>query len=349
VENAEQMSGLTVHHTYLGTSGSHIAITPSRGVIAVSTPEITETDIQRVIKAAQNAPIGRNSHILRIIPKSFSVDDQEDINSPLGMSGVRLEVDAHVITGNMSILKNLERSVHQASIDVNDIVPAPLAAAESVLTRRQKELGTIAIDIGSSSTSITIYEDGSLIHTAVIPIGGQNVTKDIAIGLRTSIDAAEKLKIEYGTNIVNEINDDEEIDLETISKIDSHVISRKHLSEIIQARYYEILMLIKEELKLVGRDGVLPGGAIISGAASKMEGTLELAREALSIPVQLGYPQGVQGMVDQIDDPAYATAIGLIIWGITHNQDDIKSARSFSFDFSGLIKTIGDFIKKLLP
>ncbi|HID91518.1 TPA: cell division protein FtsA [Candidatus Gracilibacteria bacterium] len=347
VENAERMSGLAVHHVYLGTSGSHIETTPSRGVIAVSHQEISDADIQRVIEAAQNAPIGRNAHILRIIPRTFAIDDQSDIQNPLGMSGIRLEVDAHVITGNVSILKNLEKSAYQASIDVNDIIPAPLASAEAVLTRRQKELGVVAIDIGSSSTSVTVYEEGSLVHTAIVPIGGASVTKDIAIGLRTSIDAAERLKIGYGTNIVNEVLEDEEIDLEKISKIDSHIVSRKHLSEIIQARYYEILMLVKEELKLVGRDGVLPGGATLSGGGSKMAGTLELSREVLSIPVQVGYPQGVQGMVDQINDPSYATAVGLILWGVHNDNKELRS--DVSFDFTAIAKMIGDFFKKLLP
>ena len=349
VESAEQMSGLTVHHVYLGTSGSHIETTPSRGVIAVSRPEISEADIQRVIEAAQNAPIGRNSHILRIIPKTFAIDDQTDIQSPLGMSGGRLEVDAHVITGNVSILKNLERSAYQAAIDVNDILPAPLASAEAILTRRQKELGVVAIDIGSSSTSVTVYEEGSLIHTAIVPIGGASVTKDIAIGLRTSIDAAERLKIEYGTNIVDDVPEDQEIDLEKISKIDSHIVSGKHLAEIIQARYYEILMLVKDELKAVGRDGVLPGGAVLSGGGSKMLGVLELAREVLSIPVQIGYPQGIQGMIDQIDDPSYATAVGLVIWGVRHDDSELRSGSSISFDFGSFVKMIGDFFKKLLP
>lgn len=265
------------------------------------------------------------------------------------MSGIRLEVDAHVLTGNVSILKNLERSVHQAAIDVDDIIPAPLAAAEAVLSRRQKELGVVSIDIGSSSTSIAVYEEGALIHTAVIPIGGQSVTKDIAIGLRSSIDAAEKLKIEYGTNIVNEVPENEEIDLEKISKIDSHTISRKHLAEIIQARYYEIFLLIKEELKLIGRDGILPGGATLSGAAIKMPGCLELAREVLALPVQIGFPQGIQGMIDQIDDPSYATAIGLILWGLHNDSPKSSHSSGFSVDFSGVFDSIKTFLKKLLP
>lgn len=349
VEDAERMSGLSVHHIFLGTSGSHIESTPSKGVIAISSKEIDEMDMTRVIEAAQNAPIGRNSHVLRVIPKSFSVDDQAGIQSPLGMSGIRLEVDAHVLTGNVSILKNLEKSVHQAAIDVDDIIPAPLAAGEAVLSRRQKELGVISIDVGSSSTSLVVYEDGALIHTAIIPIGGQSVTKDIAIGLRSSIDAAEKLKIEYGTNIVDEVPEAEEIDLDKISKIDSHTISRKHLSEIIQARYYEIFFLVKEELKKINRDGVLPGGATLSGGGVKMPGTLELSREVLALPVQLGFPQGVQGMIDQIDDPSYATAIGLILWGVNNESSSSGEGTNFSVDFSGIITTLKSFFKKLLP
>lgn len=350
LEDAERMSGISVHHVFVGTSGSHIESIPSRGVVATSGKEISEADMQRVIEAAQNAPIGRNAHILRVIPKYFSVDDQGAIQNPLGMSGIRMEVDAHVITGNVATLKNLEKSVHQAAIDVDDIIPAPLAMSESILTRRQKELGVVAIDIGSSSTSVVVYEEGALCHTIVLPIGGHSVTKDIAIGLRSSIDAAEKLKIEYGTNIPEDIVENEEIDLEKISKIDTHTVSRKHLSEIIQARYYEIFMLIKEELKHIGKDGMLPGGATLSGAGVKVPGTLELAREVLSLPVQIGVPQGIQGMIDQIDDPSYATAVGLLLWGIHNDFSQSPSESSFSFDF---FRKSGEWIRnifsRLLP
>jgi cell division protein FtsA len=349
VENAERMSGLQVHHIFLGTSGSHIESTMSRGVVATSGKEIDESDIQRVIEAAQNTPLSRNTHVLRVIPKKFAVDDQDGIQNPLGMSGIRLEVESHVLTGNVSILKNLERSVHQSAIDIDDIIPASIASSEAILTRRQKELGVVSIDIGSSSTSVTVYEEGALLHTSIIPIGGHSVTKDIAIGLRTSIDAAEKLKVEYGNIIVDEIPENEEIELEKISKIDSHIVSKRHLAEIIQARYHEIFLMVKDELKLIGKDGVLPGGVTLSGDAIKLNGCLELAREVLSLPIQIGFPQGIQGMTDQIDDPSYATAIGLILWGIRYDSESVKQSYTSFIDFGNIINGIKNFFKKLLP
>lgn len=345
LEDAERMSGISIHHVFVGTSGSHIESFPSQGVVATSGKEVTESDMQRVIETAQNAPLHRNKHILRVIPKNFSVDDQKDIQNPLGMSGIRLEVDSHVITGNISTLKNLERAVLQAGVDVDDILPAPLATAEAVLSRRQKELGVVSIDIGSSSTSVTVYEEGALIHTAVVPLGGYSVTKDIAIGLRSSIDTAEKIKKEFGTNLVDEVKEGEEIDLQTLSKIDSHTVLRKHLSEITQARYYEIFMLVKEELQKSGRDGMLPGGVILSGGASKMEGTIELAREVLALPIQIGFPQDVQEMTEKIDDPAYATAIGLILWGMRHEP----VSQGIHLGLGNFLGKIGEFFKKLLP
>ncbi len=349
VQDAERMSGFQVQSVFVGTSGPNIESVLSRGVVAIANKEITESDVARAIEAAQNTPLNRNAHVLRVIPKNYTVDDQYGIQNPLGMAGIRLEVEAHVITGNVSILKNLEKSVHQSNIDIEDIIPAPIAIAESVLTRRQKELGIVIVDIGASSTSVAVYEEGVLLHTAILPIGGNSVTKDIAIGLRSSIDAAEKLKMEYGTNIVEEVRDDEDINLEQLSKIDSHIVSRKHLSEIIQARYYEIFLLVKDELRRVGRDGRLPGGACLSGAAVKMPGTLELAREVLSLPVQIGFPQNIQGMIDQIDDPSFATAVGLIHWGIKNESSSQAYTSSFSFDFSGMFSWVGKMMKKLLP
>ncbi len=346
LEDAERMSGIPVHHLFVGLSGHHIESASSKGIIAISQKEVSENDIRRVLEAAQNATLLKNGHILRIIPKSFTLDEQKDVKNPLGMSGIRLEVDAHVVTGSASVIKNIEKCVHQSGVDIDDIIPASLASAEAVLSKRQKELGVVSIDMGSDTTSVVVYEEGSVLHSLVIPIGGASVTNDVAIGLRSSIDAAEKMKIEFGTNLVEEVSDQEEIDLSTISKIDSHTVSRKHLSEIIQARYFEIFSLVKNELRKVGRDGMLPAGAILSGAAIKMPGTLELAREALEIPVQIGFPQDIQGMIDKIDDPSYATAIGLILWGIRHTP---PPRYGFSFGLGGLFSGIGNLFKKLLP
>ncbi len=317
LEDAERMAGEPINHVFLGIGGNHIESINSKGVIAVSQAEneITEDDVDRVLEAAQAVTIPSNRRILRIIPKTFTVDEQKGIKYPVGMTGIRLEVETHIITGFEPIVKNIEKCVLQSGVDIDDIIPTSLAPAEAVLSKRQKELGVVVVDIGCGSTSISVFEDGATLYTATIPVGGENVTNDIAIGLRASIDTAEKVKIEYGSTLPEDVNDRETIDLSLISKIDTHTVSKKHLVEIIQARYHEIFVLAKDELAKIHRDGMLPAGVIIAGAGAKIPGAIDLARETLNLPAQIGFPQNYDGVVDKIDDPAYATAIGLLIWG----------------------------------
>jgi cell division protein FtsA len=317
LEDAERMAGEPVHHVFLGIGGDHIASQDSKGVIAVSHSgnEIIEEDVDRVLEAAQAVAIPGNRRILRIIPKNFTVDEQSGIKYPVGMTGIRLEVLAHLVTGLMPAVKNVEKCVHQAGVDINDIIPSGLAAAEAVLSKRQKELGVVVIDVGCGGTNVVVFEEGTVLHSASLPVGGDNVTNDIAIGMRTSIDTAEKIKIEYGSVNPEDIHDRETIDLSLLSKIDTQTVSKKQLAEIAQARYHEIFMMAKDELAKVQRDGMLPAGAILTGAAVKMPGVLDIARESLNLPVQIGFPQNYEGVVDKIEDPAYATVIGLVIWG----------------------------------
>ncbi|MFH1284762.1 MAG: cell division protein FtsA [Candidatus Peregrinibacteria bacterium] len=317
LEDAERMAGEPINHVFLGLGGNHIESLNSKGVIAVAQNqnEISEDDVDRVLEAAQAVTIPSNRRILRIVPKTFTVDEQKGIKYPVGMMGIRLEVETHIVTGFDPAIKNLEKCVLQSGVDIDDIIPNSLAPAEAVLSKRQKELGVIVIDIGCGGTAVSVFEDGAILHTAVIPVGGENVTNDVAIGLRTSIDTAEKVKIEYGSTLPEDVNDRETIDLSLISKIDTHLVSKKQVVEIIQARYNEIFLLVKDELAKIHRDGMLPAGAILTGAGSKLPGVTDLARETLNLPVQIGFPQNYDGVVDKIDDPAYATSIGLLIWG----------------------------------
>lgn len=317
LEDAERMAGEPINHVFLGIGGNHIDSINSKGVIAVSHAEneISEDDVDRVLEAAQAVTIPSNRRILRIIPKTFTVDEQKGIKYPVGMTGIRLEVETHIVTGFEPVIKNLEKCVLQSGVDIDDIIPNCLASAEAVLSKRQKELGVVVVDIGCGGTSIGVFEDGATLHTAVIPVGGENVTNDLAIGLRTSIDTSEKVKIEYGSVSPEEVNDRETIDLSLISKTDTHLVSKKHVVEIIRARYHEIFVLVKDELAKIHRDGMLPAGVILTGAGAKMPGVIDLARETLNLPAQIGFPQNYDGVVDKIDDPAYATAIGLLLWG----------------------------------
>ena len=339
LEDAERMAGEPINHVFLGIGGNHIESLNSKGVIAVSSAgnEISEEDVDRVLEAAQAVSIPGNRRILRIIPKAFTVDEQKGIKYPVGMTGIRLEVEAHIITGLVTKEKNIEKCALQSGVDIDDIIPSCLASAEAVLSKRQKELGVVVIDIGCGGTSVSVFEEGTTLHTAVIGVGGENVTNDIAIGLRTSIDTAEKIKIEYGTCNPSDVNDREIIDLSLVSKIDTQKISKKLMAEIIQARYHEIFMLVKDELAKIHRDGMLPAGVVLTGAAVKMPGVIDLARETLNLPVQIGFPQNFDGVVDKIDDPAYATAIGLILWGAKLEH------RSYGFNLKsfGIKKTFG--------
>lgn len=349
LEDAERMAGEPINHVFLGIGGNHIESINSRGVIAVahSEHEITEDDVDRVIEAAQAVTIPSNRRILRIIPKTFTVDEQKGIKYPVGMTGIRMEVETLIVTGFDPTIKNLEKCVLQSGVDIDDIIPTCLAPAEAVLSKRQKELGVAVIDIGCGGTTVSVFEDGSTLYTSVIPVGGENVTNDLAIGIRTSIDTAEKVKIEYGTTIPEDINDRETIDLSLISKIDNHQVSKKQVAEIIEARYHEIFLLVKDELAKIHRDGMLPAGLVLTGAGSKMPGIIDMARELLNLPAQIGFPQNYDGVVDKIDDPSYATAIGLLIWGSRYEGRHHGGMRGINLKKG--ISSVKGWFKNLIP
>ena len=345
------MAGEPVNHVFLGIGGNHIASINSKGVIAVSQAqnEISEDDVDRVLEAAQAVTIPSNRRMLRIIPKTFTVDEQKGIKYPVGMTGIRLEVETHIVTGFDPVIKNIEKCVLQSGVDIDDIIPTCLASAEAVLSKRQKELGVVVVDIGCGSTSVSVFEDGATLHTSVIPVGGENVTNDIAIGLKTSIDTAEKLKIEYGTIVPEDVNDRETIDLSLLSKIDTHLVSKKQVAEIIQARYNEIFVLAKDELSKIHRDGMLPAGVGLTGASAKMSGIIDLARETLNLPAQIGFPQNYDGVVDKIDDPSYATAIGLLLWGSRFEGRYHSGLNLRSVNLKKGLTNFKNWLKNLVP
>ncbi|MDD4351533.1 MAG: cell division protein FtsA [Candidatus Gracilibacteria bacterium] len=330
IEEAERMAGEPVDHASINLSSKGLLALNTKGFISVGRQdgEITEDDLARVLEAAQAVSIPPNQKVIQVIPKSYTVDDQTGILDPVGMTGIRLEVEAHVITSSLPNLKNITKCVHQTGVDIDDFVPNSLAAAEAVLSKKQKELGVVVIDLGAGCTDVAVFEEGSVLHTAVIPVGAAHITNDIAIGLRTSIDTAEKIKIEYGSCLPSEIRGNDNIDLSSISNIDSQVVSRKMLAEIIEARLQEIFALVEDELHKIDRSGSLPAGAVLTGAGVKTPGLVDLAKNLLSLPVQIGFPLEMGGLVDRIDDPAYATSIGLLLWS-AKNSDKQKS-----YDFS---------------
>ena len=351
LEEAERMSGEPIHHVFVGLGGPHLEAIEAKGVIATQGEEIIDSDVERVLETAQAISIPQNKQVLKIIPKFFAIDSQKGIRYPVGMVGKKLEVEAHIISGLHPAIKNIEKCVHEAGVDIDDLIPNSLAAGEAVLSKRQKELGVVCIDIGHGSTSVSVYEEGALLHTIVLPVGGENVTNDIAIGVRTSLDVAEKLKVEFGTCNLEDIKQNEEIRLSDVSPNETENIPRMYLSQIIEARYYEILMMVKNELKKIRRDGMLPAGAVLSGGGSKIPGLIELARNSLSLPVQISVPTEVTGVVERVEDPSFATAVGLLVWG-----SRIES-QNYGFNLSmksmGSVKNIfgkaKGFLQKLLP
>lgn len=345
VEEAERMSGEPIDHAVVAIGGPTLVSQDSRGVIAVSRAdgEILPEDVARVVEAAQAVSVPLNRKIVKVLPRSFSVDEQAGIKDPVGMAGIRLEVEAHIVTAMASNVKNLTRCVHQTGIDIDDLVPSHLAAAEAVLSRRQKDLGVVLIDIGGGSVSLAVFEEGTVLTTAVLPVGAAHITNDVAIGLRTSVDTAERIKVEFGTCRPSEVSGNDTIDLSSISALDQQVVSRLQLAQIIEARLQEMFQMVREHLAHVGRDGLLPGGAVITGGGSKTAHIVDLAKDALGLPVQVGYPVELEGVVDKIDDPAYATAIGALIWGS-------RSQRSASLGSRGhVVGAVKEWLKSFLP
>ena len=317
LEEAERIAGASAGRAVVSVGGNHIFSQYSKGVIAVGRAdgEVTEDDVERVINAAQAISIPPNKEIIHIIPKDYSLDDQKNIKDPIGMNGVRLEVDACIIEGSTPYLRNLTKCIEQAGVAADSFVLAPLAAARATLSKRQKELGVVLVDIGGGATSLAVFEENDLLHTAIVPLGGIHITNDIAIGLRTSVDVAEKVKLEFGNAMPREINKKEDINLAEIDSQEEGIVSRYHVSEIIEARLEEIFTLVNKELKKIGKDKLLPAGVVLTGGTAKLPGCVDLAKNILGLPAQTGFPEPLGGLVDKVDEPSFVTAVGLILWG----------------------------------
>jgi len=320
-EKAEINSGLKIDHAIVSLGGSQITSQNSKGVVAIGRAdgEVIEDDVMRVINAAQAISVPPNKEIVHVIARNYSLDDQKNIKDPIGMNGVRLEADTMIIEGSTPFIRNLAKCFEQADIEMDDFVLAPLAASKAVLSKRQKELGVILIDIGGGTTSVAVFEENDLLHTAILPVGGNNITNDIAIGLRTSIEVAEKVKLEYGSALPAEVSKKEDVNLAEIDVNEEGLVSRHHVAEIIEARLEEIFSMVNKELKIIGRDKLLPAGIILTGGTAKISGSVDLAKNILALPAQTGFPLQMGGLVDKIDDPSFATVAGLILWGLENS------------------------------
>lgn len=317
VDKAERTAGIQVERAYVSISGEHITGVNSRGVVAISRGErgVVLNDIERALDAAQAIAIPHNQEVLHVIPRNYSVDGQGGIREPMGMHGFRLEVEAHIVTGARSAVRNLTKCIEALDIEVEDVVLDPLASGEAVLTDTEREMGVVLADIGGGTTDIGIFIEGSVWHTVILPVGGHHLTNDIAVGLRAPYATAEEIKKRYGHARPGTIAEDEMMDIAAFGEQARQQVPRKFLTEIIEARTEEIFELILKEVKRSGYDGLLPAGLVLCGGTADLSGIQELGRDIMDLPVRIGAPRGLRGLVDVLNEPAYATSVGLLLWG----------------------------------
>ncbi|MCL4458333.1 MAG: cell division protein FtsA [Chloroflexi bacterium] len=339
VEKAERVSGYKIVSAYVGIAGGHIASLNNRGVVAVSHPDrsITQEDVQRAIEAARVINVPSNREIIHTIPRHFIVDGQEGVKNPIGMIGYRLDVETHIVTGAVTAIQNLTKCVHKLGIDIDEIVLEPLASSEAVLTDEEREMGVVMADIGGGTTELAIFIDGSAWHTAIIPVGGNHISNDIAVGLRTPLAMADDLKIKWGHALSTNINENDRIEITTFGRAQKEEVPRSALCEVIEARLQEIFALIEAEIKRSGYDGLLPAGLVLTGGTSELPGIAELARDMLQLPVRIGTPSGIHGLIDSLTSAAYSTSVGLLLWGARFG-DEPSAVRSFGHSRGTAIK-----------
>jgi len=321
VEEAELMAGVQIQSVYAGIAGGHIKGFNSRGVIAVKDREVTKSDLDRVIDAARAVAIPLDREVLHVLPQEFIVDDQDGIKDPLGMSGVRLEAEVHIITGAVTSAQNIIKSVNRAGLEVADIILQPLASSEAVLTPEEKDLGVTLVDIGGGTTDIATFVEGGVWHTAVLGIGGNHLTSDVAIGLRTPVAEAEKIKIKYGCALTSMVRGYETIEVPSVGGRPPRVLSRQILSEIIEPRAEEIFGLVAREIKRTGYEERVASGVVITGGSSILPGMVEVAERVLDLPVRRGAPIHLGGLSDIVNNPMYATGVGLILYALRTQGD----------------------------
>lgn len=355
LEKAERLVGVPINRVWVSINDPHIKCERSKGVVAVgrSDGEIGDIDVNRAIEAARALAVPVNYEILHVIPIRFSVDNQADIKDPIGMNGIRLEVETLIVQGLSTQIKNLTKAIYRTGLEIEDLVLAPLAAAEAVLSSKQKELGVALINLGSSTTSLAVYEERNLIHTAILPIGAEHITADVAIGLRCPINLAERIKCEYGTAIPINNNQDDEIDISNLVKEeevndDINSVSKKYVSEIINARVEEIFEKVDYEFKRIDRSGLLPAGVIFVGGGSSLEGLVEAAKKKLRLPAAIGVAKNINVVIDKVRSPEFLTALGLVIWG-SNLDGEVVNSRNIKKNISSILEKTKGFFNRIMP
>ena len=327
IQEAELMAGCNIHAVFTGIAGNHIRSLNSHGIVAIRDNEVTAGDIERVIDAARAVAIPADQKILHIIPRDFIIDGQEGIKEPIGMSGVRLEAKVHIVTGAVSAAQNIIKCVRRCGLEADDIVLEQVASSYSVLTEDEKDLGVCLVDVGGGTTDLAVFTNGAISHTAVIPIAGDQVTNDIAVALRTPTQNAEEIKVEHACALAQLANSDETVEVPSVGNRPLRRMSRQTLAEVVEPRYEELFSLVQAELRRSGYERLIVAGIVLTGGSSNMQGVVELAEEVFHVPVRVGTPQYVGGLVELVRNPIYATGVGLLLYGLRQQLDRTQMKR----------------------
>jgi cell division protein FtsA len=346
IELAERTCGFPIDHANVNINGGHINSINSRGVVAVgrADQEVTKNDLVRAEEAAQAVQIPPNKEIIHVIPRYFVIDNQEGVKDPTGMTGIRLEVEAHIISVSEQVSQNLNKCVAQAGIRMDDIIVSPLASAKSALDKRQKELGCAVIDIGAETTGLAVFEEDSLLYTNVFPIGASSVTNDIAIGLRTSVDVAEKTKIKYGQAYHKEVPEREKVDLSAVDIKEEGNFSKRHIAEIAEARMEEIFKIVRDDLRRISKDTLLPAGIILTGGGAKIIDIDLLAKDCFKLPVEVKKPHSLSGLTEKVYDSSLSVATGLMLYAFEEGY-----SLGGSLPAANVLSKVKKIVKTFLP
>ena len=325
VEEAELMAGCEINSVFTGIAGNHIRSLNSHGIVPIRDKEVTRGDVDRVIDAARAVAIPADQKILHILPQEYIIDKQEGIREPIGMSGVRLESRVHMVTGAVSAAQNIIKCVRRCGLEVDDVILEQLASSEAVLIEDEKDLGVCLVDVGGGTTDIAVFKDGAIRHTAVIPIAGDHVTNDIAVALRTPAQYAEEIKIKYACALAKLVAPDETIEVPSVGDRPPRRLARQTLGEVVEPRYEELLTLVQAELRRSGYEDLIAAGMVLTGGSSKMEGLIGLAEEILHMPVRVGVPHTVFGLIDMVRNPIHSTGVGLLQFGHRHGTHRVPA------------------------
>jgi cell division protein FtsA len=348
VEEAELMAGCEISSVYAGIASGHVTGFNSNGIIAIKGEEITQADLDRVIEAARAVAIPMDREVIHVLPQEFIVDGEGGINNPVGMAGVRLEARIHIVTGAVTSAQNIVKCANKAGLDVCDIILEPIASCESVLTPEEKEVGTALVDIGGGTTDLAVFSGNNIKHTFVLSLGGNNMTNDISVGLRTPMAEAERIKLKYGTCLADRVGNDETIEISDLSGRGARKLPRQILAEILEPRVEEIFSLIKRELQQAGMKNAVSSGLVLTGGASMLEGISEIAESVFEQSVRIGTPRGISGLVDVVNNPMHATGVGLVMYGAKHQEKKKKFRIRDNNIFNRIMRRMRAWLKEVI-